>query len=70
MGKKYRIYIKESERSDCDRWVETYDTYSEALQRINAINGQNTLKRSPDWFMVAEGRIDVIHDGRPDEDSE
>ena len=45
MGKKYRIYVKESERSDCDRWTETYDTYNEALQRINAINGQNTLKR-------------------------
>lgn len=70
MGKKYRIHVMESERGwGQDRWTETFDTYSEALARINAINANNTARNAPDWYQVAYGKIDVIDDGVPDENS-
>lgn len=58
---KYRVYLMESERGwGQERWTEDYDTYEEALQRIQSVNDKNTSSVAPDWYMQAEERIEAV----------
>jgi hypothetical protein len=58
---KYRVYLMESERGwGQERWTEDYDTYEEALQRIQSVNAENTSSVAPDWYMQAEEKIEAV----------
>lgn len=58
---KYRIFLMESERGwGQERWTEDYDTLTEAKARILEVNSQNTAETVPDWYMVAETRVEAI----------
>ena len=58
---KYRIFLMESERGwDKEYWTEDYDTYEEAKQRIASVNAENTSPTAPDWYMMAESRIEAV----------
>lgn len=58
---KYRVYLIESERGwGQERWTEDYDTYEEALQRIRSVNAENTASVAPDWYMIAEEKIEAV----------
>ena len=58
---KYRVYLMESERGwGQERWTEDYDTYEEALQRIQSVNAENTAPVAPDWYMCAEEKIEAV----------
>jgi len=58
---KYRVYLMESERGwGQERWTEDYDTYEEALQRIQSVNDKNTAPVAPDWYMQAEEKIEAV----------
>ena len=58
---KYRIFVLESERGwGQERWTEDFDSYEAAKARISAINKENTAARAPDWYMIAEDRIEAV----------
>lgn len=58
---KYRVFLMESERGwGRDYWTEDYDTYAEAKERIRSVNAQNTAQHAPDWYMMAENRIEAV----------
>lgn len=58
---KYRVFLMESERGwGRDYWTEDYDTYEEAKERIRSVNAENTAPTAPDWYMVAENRIEAV----------
>ena len=60
---KYRIYCMESERGwGQERWCEHFDTAEEAWARIREINSQNTAEQVPDWYMIAEERVEAVED--------
>jgi hypothetical protein len=57
----YRIFIVESERGwGKQRWTEDFITHDAAKKRIAEINGKNTSRTAPDWYMQAEDRIEVV----------
>jgi hypothetical protein len=63
---KYRIFLLESERGwGKETWTEDYDTLEEALQRIKSVNAQNTAERAPDYYQVAENRVEMIDPNHP-----
>lgn len=63
MTLKYQITVIESERGwGRDEWVEKYDTYELAKQRIESINSENTSLQAPDWYMVAFNEVTVIEE--------
>ena len=58
---KFRVNTVQSERG----WGQTYgcddfDTYDEAKAYRDKINSYNTASTTPDWYIIAEDRIDVI----------
>lgn len=58
---KYRVFLMESERGwGQERWTEDYDTHAEAKERIRSVNAKNTSLRAPDWYMMAEDRVEVV----------
>ena len=58
---KYRITVIESERGwGQESWTEDFDTYEEARERINSINSENTASRAPDWYMIAQTKIEAV----------
>lgn len=51
----------ESERGwGSERWHEDYDTFQQAQERINSVNSKNTALTVPDWYMIAEEKIEAI----------
>lgn len=63
---KYRIFLLESERGwGKETWTEDYDTLEEALQRIKSVNAQNTAERAPDYYQIAENRVEVVKGDHP-----
>ena len=53
----------ESERGwGRDYWTEDYDTLEEAMERIRSVNAQNTSATAPDYYMMAENRVETIDD--------
>lgn len=60
---KHRIFLMESERGwGREYWTEDYDTLEEAMERIRSVNAQNTSARAPDYYMMAENRVETIDD--------
>lgn len=58
---KYRIQLMESERGwGSERWHEDYDTFQQAQERIHSVNSKNTALTAPDWYMIAEEKIEAV----------
>jgi len=61
MATKYRVFLFESERGwGQDSWTEDYNTHAEAKERIRSVNAKNTSPTAPDWYMIAEDRIEAV----------
>lgn len=62
--KKFRIYVMESERGwKKEYWTEDFDTEEQAWDRIHSINGANVYDKVPDYYMIAERRVEVVFPG-------
>ena len=65
-GVKYRVFLMESERGwGKEYWTEDYDTMEEAIKRIKSVNAENTAETAPDWYMIAENRIETVSADHP-----
>lgn len=58
---KYRVNLTESERG----WGQKYDsvlfdTYDEAATYRDSVNAQNVETTVPDWYVIADQKIDVV----------
>jgi hypothetical protein len=42
-------------------WTEDYKTLAEAKQRIKAVNSLNTSPTAPDYYEVAEERVEALN---------
>ena len=58
---KYRVFLLESERGwGQDTWTEDYATYEEAWARIKSVNEANVSDTAPDWYMMAEAKVEIV----------
>jgi hypothetical protein len=63
MAIKYRIKCMSSERGwGREYWHEDFDNIQEAKKRIYEINSNNTATTVPDYYEVAENKIEAIEE--------
>jgi hypothetical protein len=62
--KKYRIFVMESHRGlKKEYWTEDFDSEEHAWDRIHTINGKLQFDEVPDYYMIAERRVEVVFPG-------
>ena len=62
MATVYRVSLMSSERGwGKEYWTEDYKTLAEAKQRIKAVNSLNTSPTAPDYYEVAEERVEALN---------
>jgi hypothetical protein len=61
MATVYRVSLMSSERGwGREYWTEDFKTLAEAKARIKAVNALNTSPTAPDYYEVAEEKVEAI----------